>query len=110
MQSLQGPVFSSAEECSTGVTGAACPLGDVEAGFGVGVLSLGGAVVEFEGLEYLASCRLLLGPRGAGPVNEKSLSTDFAANITHGIGKLAENLHGELVMNLSVLSNGLVEP
>ena len=35
----------------------------------------------------------LFGARGARPIHEEALATDFATHIADGVGEFAENLH-----------------
>ena len=83
---LEGPGFCAAEEGCSGEAGDAGPIGHVEAGAGVGLRGVGGGVMKFERLDDLTAGGFLFGARGARPVDEKTLSTNSAADITYGIG------------------------
>ena len=58
------------------------------------MLGLRGGMLVGKGLDDVASGKLLLGARGARPVDEETLTTNFAANVGHSVGEFAENLHG----------------
>ena len=91
---LKGPALCAAEQGCGGEVWQTGPVGHVEAGARVDLIAGGGVVMLGESVDDLTAGCFLFGPRGAGPVEQKTLAADLAADVADVVGDFAENLHG----------------
>jgi len=86
-----------AEDGCAGVGDGAVPLGNEEAGGGMGLGASGGAVMAEEDFLDFAKCFCAIHVRLALPEHDESLSADAALGFGVCIGAFAQNLHGMLL-------------
>jgi len=84
----------TAQQRGGGEVGKAGPIGYVEAGARMDAFGGGGVVLPGKSFDDQATRRVPFRTGGAGPIDEKTLAADRAADVTFGVGDPAENLHG----------------
>ncbi len=83
---LKRPALGSAQQRGGGEVGKAGPIGYVEAGARMDAFGGGGVVLPGKSFDDQATSRVPFRAGGAGPIDEKTLAADRAADVTFGVG------------------------